>query len=73
MGNEDESEFVALIIALPFSFATSAQHYALFPLALGQVLREYAVTELHMSLNAGKWDYDHWGYPEDVGVGTGVG
>ncbi|TCD65858.1 Subunit of the glycosylphosphatidylinositol transamidase complex-like protein [Steccherinum ochraceum] len=48
------------------------QHYTLFPLALGQVLREYAVTELHMSLNAGKWDYDRWGYPEDPGVGTGA-
>lgn len=49
-----------------------AQHYTLFPLALGQILREYAVTELHMSLNAGRWDYDRWGYPEEVGVATGA-
>ncbi|KAI0345537.1 Gpi16 subunit GPI transamidase component [Trametopsis cervina] len=49
-----------------------AQHYTLFPLALGQVLREYAVTELHLSLNAGKWNYENWGYPEEDGVGTGA-
>ncbi|CAL1713786.1 unnamed protein product [Somion occarium] len=49
-----------------------SQHYAIFPLALGQVLREYAVTELHLTLNAGKWDYDHWGYPDEPGVGTGA-
>ncbi|KAI0369392.1 Gpi16 subunit GPI transamidase component [Pilatotrama ljubarskyi] len=49
-----------------------AQHYTLFPLALGQILREHAVTELHLTLNAGKWNYDHWGYPEEPGVGTGA-
>ncbi|PIL34828.1 hypothetical protein GSI_02615 [Ganoderma sinense ZZ0214-1] len=49
-----------------------AQHYTLFPLAFGQILREYAVTELHLTLNAGKWNYDSWGYPEEVGVGTGA-
>ncbi|THH31595.1 hypothetical protein EUX98_g2584 [Antrodiella citrinella] len=48
------------------------QHYTLFPLALGQILREYAVTEMHMTLNAGKWDYDRWGFPEETGVGTGA-
>ncbi|KAL4247935.1 GPI transamidase component PIG-T [Abortiporus biennis] len=48
------------------------QHYTLFPLTLGQILREYAVTELHLTLNAGKWDYDRWGYPEEEGVGTGA-
>ncbi|KAI0812301.1 Gpi16 subunit GPI transamidase component [Irpex lacteus] len=49
-----------------------SQHYTLFPLALGQVLREYAVTELHLTLNAGKWNYDSWGYPEEDGVATGA-
>ncbi|TBU25069.1 Gpi16 subunit GPI transamidase component [Dichomitus squalens] len=49
-----------------------AQHYTLFPLALGQVLREYAVTELHLSLNAGRWNYEAWGYPDEPGVGTGA-
>ncbi|KAG6836173.1 hypothetical protein H0H93_010654 [Arthromyces matolae] len=48
------------------------QHYTVFPLALGQILREYAVTELHLSLNAGKWNYDRWGQPEESGVGTGA-
>ncbi|KAG6917167.1 hypothetical protein DXG01_003603 [Tephrocybe rancida] len=49
-----------------------SQHYTVFPLALGQILREYAVTELHLSLNAGNWNYDRWGYPEENGVGTGA-
>jgi len=30
------------------------------------------VTELHLTLNAGNWDYDRWGYPEEKGVGTGA-
>jgi len=42
-----------------------------FPLTLGQILREYAVTELHLTLNAGKWDYDRWGAPDESSVGTG--
>lgn len=49
----------------------ASQHYTLFPLALGQILREYAVTEMHLTLNAGKWNYEGWGYPEEAGVGTG--
>ncbi|KAI0068973.1 Gpi16 subunit GPI transamidase component [Artomyces pyxidatus] len=49
-----------------------SQHYTLFPLAMGQLLREYAITELHLTLNAGKWDYDRWGYPEEPGVGSGA-
>ena len=53
-------------------FYHAAQHYTIFPLALGQILREYAVTELHLTLNAGKWDYDRWGIPDDPGVGTGA-
>ena len=50
----------------------SAQHYTLFPLALGQIIRDNAITELHLSLNAGKWNYLNWGYPEEGGVGTGA-
>ena len=49
-----------------------AQHYTLFPLPLGQILREYAVTELHLTLNAGNWIYDRWGYPDEPGVGAGA-
>lgn len=49
-----------------------AQHYNVFPLALGQIIREYGVSELHLTLNAGKWDYDRWGQPEEKGVGTGA-
>lgn len=48
------------------------QHYTLFPLSLGQVLREHSVTEMHLSMNAGKWDYQSWGYPDDAAVATGA-
>ncbi|KAF8817359.1 Gpi16 subunit, GPI transamidase component [Phlegmacium glaucopus] len=48
------------------------QYYTVFPLALGQILREYAVSELHLTLNAGNWNYDRWGYPEEKGVSTGA-
>lgn len=49
-----------------------AQHYTVFPLSLGQILRDNAITELHLTLNAGKWDYQSWGSPEEEGVGTGA-
>jgi GPI-anchor transamidase subunit T len=50
----------------------SAQHYTLFPLTLGQILREYGIAELDLSLNAGQWNYDSWGYPAEPGVGSGA-
>ncbi|KAG8216666.1 GPI transamidase component PIG-T [Butyriboletus roseoflavus] len=56
----------------PRDSESSAQHYSFFPLTLGQILREYSVTELHLSLNAGKWNYDSWGYPDHPSVGTGA-
>lgn len=60
------------LILLADIFQLVAQHYTLFPLTLGQILREYAVTELHLTLNAGKWNYDRWGYPDELGVATGA-
>lgn len=54
------------------SETSGTHHYTFFPLTLGQLLREYAVTELHLSLNAGKWSYDAWGYPDHPSVGTGA-
>lgn len=30
------------------------------------------MTELHLSLNAGSWNYERWGYPKVNGVGTGA-
>ncbi|KAJ7775972.1 Gpi16 subunit GPI transamidase component [Mycena maculata] len=54
------------------SVEDTSQHYTLFPLTLGQILREYAVTEMHLSLNAGKWNYKRWGYPDEADVGSGA-
>lgn len=52
--------------------SVTAQHYTLFPLPLGQLLRSQAITELHLNLNSGKWDYDTWGSPQSSGVGSGA-
>jgi phosphatidylinositol glycan class T len=46
--------------------------YTLFPSSLGEILRKDAITEMHMSLNSGKWDYERWGYEEGVGTGGEV-
>lgn len=44
----------------------------MFPLTLGQIIREYSVAEMHLTLNAGNWDYERWGPPEEPSVGTGA-
>jgi hypothetical protein len=51
----------------------AAQHYNVFPLALGQILREHAIAELDLTLNAGRWRYDDWGAPSSAigSLGTG--
>jgi phosphatidylinositol glycan class T len=54
------------------AFAFPAQHYSIFPLALGQILREHAIPEFHLTMNSGKWDYDRWGHPGEPGVGSGA-
>ncbi|KAH9961840.1 GPI transamidase component PIG-T [Russula compacta] len=58
----------------PSSLGTddTSQHYSLFPLALGQILREHAISEFHLTINSGKWDYDRWGHPGEPGVGSGA-
>lgn len=72
LGGEDEGTTLLLVNACRRSNEETAQHYTVFPLALGQVLREHAVTELHLTLNAGNWHYDRWGYPEVAGAGSGA-
>ncbi|CAG7848170.1 SubName: Full=Related to GPI-anchor transamidase complex subunit Gpi16 {ECO:0000313/EMBL:CCA75436.1} [Serendipita indica DSM 11827] len=49
-----------------------AQHFDSFPLSLGQILREYAVAEMHLTLNSGRWQYDTWGYPQSPAVASGA-
>ncbi|XP_066272553.1 GPI transamidase component PIG-T-like [Branchiostoma lanceolatum] len=39
------------------------QHFRLFPRALGQVMTEYRVQEMHLTLTQGMWQQDKWGYP----------
>ncbi|EJD40433.1 Gpi16 subunit, GPI transamidase component [Auricularia subglabra TFB-10046 SS5] len=54
------------------SHPAGRQHYTLFPLALGQLLDLNSVSELHLALNAGQWDYDSWGTPDEQSVGSGA-
>ncbi|ORY93378.1 GPI transamidase component PIG-T [Syncephalastrum racemosum] len=46
--------------------------YNLFPKAIGQVLQEYDVREMHLTFAQGRWNYDEWGYPMEQSTGTGV-
>ncbi|KAI9314340.1 GPI transamidase component PIG-T [Dichotomocladium elegans] len=46
--------------------------YNLFPKAIGQVLQEYNVREMHLTFSQGRWKYDTWGYPAEQSAGTGV-
>ncbi|XP_078600393.1 GPI-anchor transamidase component PIGT-like [Branchiostoma floridae x Branchiostoma japonicum] len=39
------------------------QHFRLFPRALGQVMAEYRVQEMHLTLTQGMWQQDKWSYP----------
>lgn len=57
---------------LTAEYLFQAQHYSIFPLALGQILREHAIPEFHLTMNSGKWDYDRWGHPGEPGVGSGA-
>jgi hypothetical protein len=54
------------VLVLTRPATNPAQHYSLFPLALGQILRTHAVAEMHLTLNAGRWRYDDWGTPPPV-------
>ncbi|KAH7918987.1 hypothetical protein BV22DRAFT_1134179 [Leucogyrophana mollusca] len=53
------------------SSGPSAALYALLT-PPGQILRKYAITELNLSLNTGKWKYDSWGHFEHPAVQTGA-
>ncbi|KAF7722315.1 hypothetical protein EC973_003439 [Apophysomyces ossiformis] len=64
-----------------FEFTTQAKvqtelgqilDYGLFPKAIGEVLQQYDVDELHLTFTQGRWDYEEWGYPPQQSAGTGV-
>jgi len=37
------------------------KHYTMFPKMLGQIVDRYHVSEMHLSLTQGRWEYDKWG------------
>ncbi|VEN49651.1 unnamed protein product [Callosobruchus maculatus] len=41
----------------------SFRHTRLFPRALGEIIKEHNLVELHISLTSGLWRYEQWGYP----------
>ncbi|KZO90508.1 Gpi16 subunit, GPI transamidase component, partial [Calocera viscosa TUFC12733] len=55
----DPAEGVPFLAAPP----DAPLHTTLLPLSLTQLLRTYDTPELHLSLNAGKWDPLRWGQP----------
>ena len=44
--------------------ALPSAHYVLFPKSLGQVISEFGVERLHLSLSAGRWRHSKWGYSQ---------
>ncbi|KAJ7748285.1 hypothetical protein DFH07DRAFT_722204, partial [Mycena maculata] len=42
-----------------------------FPLAMGYIIREYWITETHLTLDSEKSDYQRWGRPAEASVGAG--
>ncbi|KAI8391522.1 GPI transamidase component PIG-T [Radiomyces spectabilis] len=51
---------------------TPISDYGLFPKAIGQVLQEYDVREMHLTFTQGRWNYGEWGYCPSQSAGTGV-
>ena len=46
-----------------FVFYFLVSHYNLFPKSFGQIINQYSVEELHVSLTQGQWQHEQWGYP----------
>lgn len=44
-------------------FCFAVEHCHLFPRALVEIIGRYDILELHISLTAGLWRYEQWGYP----------
>ncbi|VDP32366.1 unnamed protein product [Soboliphyme baturini] len=64
----------SILASLRFSMLKDTDlgdHYNMFPMALGEVLRRYDVTELHLSMSQGFWRHRFWGYT-DPSVPTGA-
>ena len=49
-----------IMLCIVFSVVS---HYNLFPKSFGQIINQYSVEELHLSLTQGRWQHEHWGYP----------
>lgn len=48
---------------LVYFFTSTVSHYKLFPKSLGQIINQYSVEELHLTLTQGQWPHELWGYP----------
>ncbi|KAF8318956.1 Gpi16 subunit, GPI transamidase component [Clavulina sp. PMI_390] len=48
------------------------QHYRLFPLPLAQLLQQHDISELHLTLNAGKWNQAQWGHQDVASTAGGA-
>lgn len=38
-----------------------------FPRSTAAIIRKFGIGQMHLSLTAGRWDYDSWGAPEEHG------
>ena len=44
----------------------SHHHFSFFPKAVGEIVSEFGLLELHLTMTQGRWDYEDWGYPESA-------
>lgn len=52
---------------------TSTPIYSIVPRSLVHLARSSEAEEIHMAINAGRWDYQRWGDPgQEQMVGTGA-
>lgn len=77
----DLREFIILINPLAFFLTLNnslyliiaVHHSHLFPRGLAVLIARHDVDELHISLTAGLWNYQKWGYPvNDAGPGAEI-
>lgn len=43
--------------------ASDNLHFSFFPKAVGEIVSEFGLLELHLTMTQGRWDYEDWGYP----------
>ena len=63
LSSQSECAYYCSHIIMLYIVFSVVSHYNLFPKSFGQIINQYSVEELHLSLTQGQWQHEHWGYP----------